>query len=211
VRTSSLRRQPTIVVRGPRTTWPETAASPSWNPWTCRRGRRCRNPTDLAGGWVIQFSPDGPRFATSGGSDAGRSLDARTAAFLGSVRAEDGDITGFRTGHLIGAHRLPEPEGLPLGPAARDRGQGRLPDRRGRTDRSGVAHLSPQPRTRAGLRFLNRRRMVRLCPASRRLESLGRLSMRLSRSALDHPAQRRRPAGVAPCPRRWPTTTPWTR
>jgi hypothetical protein len=60
-------------------------------------------------------------------------------------------------------------------------------------------------------RFATQQNCVRLFAASRRLESLGRVSMRLSRSALDRLLSDGDQLGGRPCPRSWPTTTPWTR
>jgi WD40 repeat protein len=52
---------------------------------------------NVAGGWYIQFSPDGRRFATSGSERVGL-WDIHTREYLGSVRAEAESTAGFRNG-----------------------------------------------------------------------------------------------------------------
>ncbi len=52
---------------------------------------------NIAGGWDIQFSPDGGRFATSGSDRVGL-WDIHTREYLGSIRAEAESTAGFRNG-----------------------------------------------------------------------------------------------------------------
>jgi WD40 repeat protein len=51
----------------------------------------------IAGGWSIQFSPDGEQFTTSGSGRVGL-WDARTRSYLGSVTAEAESHAGFAHG-----------------------------------------------------------------------------------------------------------------
>ena len=51
----------------------------------------------IAGGYMIQFSPDGQRFTTSGSGRVGL-WDARTRSYLGSVTAEPESHAGFAQG-----------------------------------------------------------------------------------------------------------------